>query len=77
MSKDVIIVIRHGKPALSRNILLTWRGYREWWGRYDESGLAEGQMPPENVEKLAQNADMIISSSLPRALETARRILAK
>lgn len=72
MSKDVIIVIRHGKPALSRNILLTWRGYREWWGRYDESGLAEGQMPPENVEKLAQNADMIISSSLPRALETAR-----
>jgi len=39
MSHDTIIIARHGKPALSRKVQLTWREYREWWGQYDLGGI--------------------------------------
>jgi len=64
-------LVRHGKPALSRKVRLTWRGYREWWKKYDLGGLAENQNIPEEVQQLAQTADLVISSPLPRAKETA------
>jgi len=69
--KDVIIIARHGKPALSRKVRLSWRQFRAWWDQYDEGGLAEGQMPPKKIQTLAQDADILISSSLRRARETA------
>lgn len=39
MSKDIIIIARHGKPALSRKVKLNWREYREWWKDYIEAAL--------------------------------------
>ena len=71
MSHDTIIIARHGKPALSRKVQLTWREYREWWGQYDLGGLAEKQKLPKKLKSLAENADVVISSSLPRAIESA------
>lgn len=75
MSKDIIIIVRHGKPALSRKIQLDWRGYRAWWGKYDEGGLAEVQKIPKSVKKWAAKSDMSISSPLRRARESAERVL--
>jgi len=72
MSKDVIIIARHGKPALSRKVRLTWREYREWWGRYDQGGLAENQKIPKKLKSLVKNADVVISSTLRRAIESAK-----
>lgn len=72
MPKDTIIIVRHGKPALSRKIRLTWRGYREWWKKYDAGGLAENQKIPKKVKAYANSADILISSPLRRAVETAR-----
>ena len=71
MKKDRIILVRHGKPALSRKVWLTWRGYRDWWHQYDAGGLAEFQKMPDNVKQLANKADILISSPLRRARETA------
>lgn len=71
MTKDVIIIVRHGKPALSRKVRLDWRGYREWWGQYDIGGLKEVQKIPKKLKKLAAKADIFISSPLRRAVETA------
>lgn len=71
MQKDRIILVRHGKPALSRKVRLTWRGYREWWQKYDAGGLAEKQKMPADVKSLANEADLLISSPLRRAVETA------
>ena len=68
---DTIILVRHGKPALSRKVRLTWREFRDWWIRYDEGGIKPGQRPPRKVVKWAQNADVIVSSPLPRAAESA------
>lgn len=71
MTKDRLIIARHGKPALSRSLRLNWRGFVDWWQQYDDGGLAEGQAAPPPVAKLAREADLVIASSLRRARETA------
>lgn len=71
MGTDVIILVRHGKPALSRKVQLDWRGYREWWKLYDAGGLADEQKMPPKVAAYAKEADIVISSPLPRAVESA------
>ncbi|MBC6402235.1 MAG: histidine phosphatase family protein [Hyphomonadaceae bacterium] len=70
--KDTIIIIRHGKPALSRTMWLDWRGYRHWWVQYDEGGLMPDQDVPESVVAAAAEADLVISSPLRRAYESAQ-----
>ena len=69
---STLILIRHGRPALSRNVLLSARGYAAWWRRYDESGLRAGQRVPDVVARLTAGADVVAASPLPRAQESAR-----
>lgn len=71
MKTDTIILVRHGKPALSRKVRLTWRGYREWWKQYDAGGLKLEQKIPVKVKALGEAADTVISSPLRRAVESA------
>ena len=66
-----VILVRHGRPALSRRVRLDWRGYVTWWASYGESGLGKEERPPEQLKAIACNADLILSSPLPRARETA------
>lgn len=72
MKKDVIIIVRHGKPSLSRRVRLTWREFRDWWEKYDEGGIVPGQKVPEKIKAYAAKADVIISSPLRRAVESAK-----
>ena len=74
---DTIILVRHGKPALSRKVRLTGPGFRTWWHRYDEGGIKAGQVPPKKVSKWAREADVVLSSPLPRAVESARLAAAR
>ncbi len=71
MKIDVIILARHGEPDLSRNVRLNWRGYKYWWRLYDEAGLKPSERAPQFIKDVAKQADIIISSTLPRAIETA------
>ena len=71
MSIDIIIIARHGKPALSRKIKLNWREYRDWWKKYDAGGLASEQKIPKRLKVWTDKADIVISSSLLRAVESA------
>ncbi|MGJ8562085.1 MAG: histidine phosphatase family protein [Alphaproteobacteria bacterium] len=71
MNQDVIIIVRHGKPSLSKKVRLTWSEFLDWWKRYDESGLAPKQKIPKKIIAYAKEADVIVSSSLPRAVESA------
>lgn len=73
MKTDIIILARHGEPDLSRRVRLNWRGYKYWWRLYDEAGLKPGQHAPKIIKALAREADMVISSDLPRAVETAKK----
>jgi len=69
-----IILVRHGEPALSRKVLLTSRGYREWWERYEVGGLLEGQVPPDCLVETVKNAGTVYSSTRPRSMETAAAV---
>ncbi|PQA87036.1 histidine phosphatase family protein [Hyphococcus luteus] len=68
-----IITARHGRPDLSRDVTITAREYGEWWARYDESGLHPDERPPESLIALARGAKTVLSSTLPRAIETAAK----
>lgn len=70
-----IMLARHGEPALSRKIRLDAAGYREWWGRYEEGGILEGQIPPTGLLDMAREADVIFASTRRRAIETAEAVV--
>lgn len=70
-SPAAIVIVRHGKPSLARDVRLTWREYEDWWRAYDESGLAEGQAPPPALVEEVRGASALFSSTLRRAIETA------
>lgn len=50
------------------------RAYGDWWKRYDASGLHPDERPPAELVKLAEAAKTVLSSTLPRAVETARQV---
>ena len=69
-----LVLVRHGRPALSRKMYIDWRAYHSWWAAYGESGLAETETPPGVLVELAKRADIIIASPLPRAWQTAQAL---
>jgi broad specificity phosphatase PhoE len=71
-----VILVRHGEPALSRKVRLSAVGYRDWWSRYEEGGLKSGQTPPCALLEAAAKADVLISSTRRRAVESAAAIVA-
>lgn len=68
-----IVISRHGRPALDRKAgpRLTWKDYVDWWARYEAGSLAPEQSPPQDLIDCVQDADVVLSSMRPRALETA------
>lgn len=71
-----IIISRHGRPALDRNVgpRLSWREYQDWWARYEAGSLAEGQVPSEALVEAVSDAVLVLTSQRPRAIETAARV---
>lgn len=67
-----IITARHGRPNLSREVHITAREYGDWWSQYDASGLHPDERPPQSLVDLATEARTVLSSTMPRAIETAR-----
>ena len=75
--KPRIIVVRHGRPILDRRAgpRLDWRGYVDWWQRYEASPLAEQQKgPSERLMRAAARAPKLFASIRPRAIGTAQAI---
>ncbi len=72
----VIVLVRHGEPNLSKRVQLSAAGYFDWWARYEETGLKPGQTAPEVLKLYAEGASVILCSTRPRAIETAKAIAA-
>jgi broad specificity phosphatase PhoE len=70
-----IIISRHGRPALNRNLgpKLSWQEYRQWWEKYEISPLDEGQDVPDALCDAVRDVDLVLSSGRRRAIETAMR----
>jgi broad specificity phosphatase PhoE len=73
-SAGLIVLARHGEPALSRRVRLSADGYRRWWAAYEAGGILPDQTPPSGLLKLAGCADLIFASTRKRALETAAAV---
>ena len=69
-----IITVRHGRPDLSRDIKMTGRQFGDWWAEYDRTGLAPGEAPSARLVELGGGVKHVLSSSLPRAIETAAKV---
>ncbi len=72
-SRGPIIVSRHGRPSLDRAARprLDWRQYEDWWSRYEQCSLAEGQKIPKDLKSVVKDSDKVFSSVRARAKETA------
>jgi broad specificity phosphatase PhoE len=68
-----IITARHGRPNLSRDVRISAADYGDWWAQYDASGLHPDERPPDSLIEIASKAKTVLSSTLPRAIETARQ----
>lgn len=69
-----IVIARHGEPDADRTVALTWRQYIDWWSAYDRTGLKPGDAPPPALIERARQADVIFSSTIPRAIKTAEAV---
>lgn len=68
-----IIISRHGRPALNRALgpRLHWRGYVDWWDRYELGPLDDGQEAPQALKDIVADADIVFASARLRAQQTA------
>lgn len=71
----MIVTARHGRPNVDRSVKITAREYGYWWANYDLTGLAPGQEPPQGLIDIASEAEVVLCSTLPRAIETADRVV--
>lgn len=66
-----IILIRHGRPSHEEPRWLNARDAARWLELYDHSGIAKGDIPPADLLEFASTANIIVSSDLPRAHQSA------
>ena len=71
-----VILVRHGEPALSRDVRLTASGYRDWWARYEDGGLKANQSPPAALIALTCDAAVIFASTRERSRQSALALAA-
>ena len=67
----VITLIRHGEPALSREVRLNAAEYGDWWSRYESGGLKSRQSPPDDIIALASGSAVVVASTRLRAVQSA------
>lgn len=66
-----IVLARHGRPDTDKSNWINSAGYYDWWQDYERAGLAPDTRPPENLLQIARQSDLILSSTRPRAHQTA------
>lgn len=71
-----ITLARHGEPDISRKVRLHAAEYAAWWARYELTGLLPGQSAPAALCVSAKDAGVILCSTRPRSIESARAIAA-
>ncbi len=71
----MIVLARHGEPALSRKVKLTARQYADWWALYEAGGLIPDQVPPQHLKDAAGRAALVFVSTRLRSIETAKALV--
>lgn len=69
-----IILVRHGKPAISTRHRTGHRGFRAYIDAYEAAGLDPTSAPPQEVQDLVRGLSAIYTSGKPRSRDSARAL---
>jgi broad specificity phosphatase PhoE len=68
-----IALVRHGRPSVEFSPIET-RHLGSWFEAYDRAGIDPALPPPPRLRELAASAEYVLSSDLPRAVESLRAL---
>jgi broad specificity phosphatase PhoE len=68
-----IVLVRHGKPLLESSAVSAHH-LNSWVEAYNRAGIDPALPPPSRVRALAADAAYVLSSDLPRAVESLRAL---
>ncbi len=72
-----IILVRHGRPAISTDHRTSHRGFRDYIDAYEAAGLDPESVPPEELQDLVKELTAIYTSGKPRSQDSARALAPK
>jgi broad specificity phosphatase PhoE len=70
-NRSEIVLARHGRPLMKDVSPIAGAALGAWVRRYDNCGVDRSLPPPEQLRQLATAAGRILSSNLPRSIESA------
>lgn len=72
MNARRILLVRHGRSAHVHAGWIDVDGFRRWREQYEAAGIVPDEVAPPALQELAKSAGAIVTSDLPRAIESAR-----
>ena len=67
-----IILVRHAKVDIDNTKKIDSLALQEWINEYDTAPIESESLPTEKTITLSQNADIVVTSILRRAIDSAR-----
>ena len=67
-----ITFIRHAEVDIDNSKKMGSSSLQKWVKKYDTSPICENSLPSSQTIKLAKSADILITSSLSRAIDSAK-----
>jgi broad specificity phosphatase PhoE len=72
-----IVLMRHGEPTSRYSAWIAGHQFGEWVRSFDQGGIKEAMLIPDEVRQLASTIGLVISSDLLRATQSAARLARK
>ncbi|MEJ0042463.1 MAG: hypothetical protein WDM81_09705 [Rhizomicrobium sp.] len=69
-----IVLIRHGRPAISTSPRTSHNGFRSYIDDYEAAGLDPDSVPPEELQDLVKELTAIHTSDRPRSTGSAKAL---
>ncbi|MBU6297709.1 MAG: histidine phosphatase family protein [Alphaproteobacteria bacterium] len=69
-----IILVRHGRPAISTDRRTSHREFRDYIDAYEAAGLDPDSVPPEELQDLVKELTAVFTSDRPRSQDSARAL---
>ncbi|MEA1989853.1 MAG: histidine phosphatase family protein [Pseudomonadota bacterium] len=70
-------ILRHGKPDYVNEASMSANGFKDWIKNYNDSGLSATSFPSESILAYAKGYKVILSSTLPRSIDSAKALDAR
>jgi broad specificity phosphatase PhoE len=70
-----IILVRHGRPAISTSHRTSHNGFRDYIDAYEAAGLDPQSAPPDELQDLMKGLSAVFTSHRPRSQDSARALV--